>query len=1057
MSGKSHSPRKPRPVRVLASAAAAAALAGSTAVAPAGTKDWNAAGGLWATSANWLPTGLPGGTDSVLIGSTSAAANGTVAMNTNPTIASLAVTDGMTLDTVGFVMLVGTNATVSGRNDAGSISFPSRLIVRGNGAAYGFKTIGNLSITDRARFESIAGTTEVGGLLSIDGTSTLAGTGTINLTGGAATAMTLDGALEVDVGSLTINQVGAGRIDLDGNAVGDRRIDVTAGDFLNNRYASLVINGVGLADDFNDAIRIGGRNTVNMNLSNGWTMSGGTIEFGSNIVDPGPGVLAGGTLTMNGAMAVIGANSSGLVSAPATINPVSRVTVNAGNKLTFAGPTTVNGGSFTVAQGGQLLFGGPTTVKGGAFRSFSTTTADGSIVFGGDTTYAGTVSLVGVASQNGDATVTSPTVINAEVFDLDGFSGTTTWNANALLTINAGTVETTDSAQPAFNGTMNVNYVGGIIGTQGALALNLPPGQHLQMAGTLNLGGSPLGFASTTLSGAPVDVLGRMTVGYNHVTASRLTVKPGGKVSILNLSSLRLEGGNAAAPNLIEGGVIEGPGALLASAGRRLSGFGTISANVNFDTGADIVADGGTLTLSGPISHAGGLVAAAGGVLNVVNPWNTNVATSLGLSGGRVSGGTITNGGLTNNGTLGSAGTISTAGFVNDGTLGVTGGAVTLDTVAAPDLDGAGSSGRINVTAGGALRVTRYPTDTFDGAAMVDTGTLQLDHGWIVGSGATLSLSGSAAMPARLTGGGLQFVYGAVNVTGRAEIDIPTGFEAGSTVTVGLSDQLTLRSTTAVVAGATFAGAGTLRNAPGALLSPFGGSSANVYVENSGRLAVAGDGTLGIASVKLFSQKPDGELDIDIGGPVAGTQHDRLIATGAAFTEGKLSLALRNGYDPSYLLPHEIFHSGGQRTLNFSTISGFVVSPTKYLAVTYDTDSVLVTAALPGDANLDGSVNIGDFALLAAGFNKPGTWSSGNFNGDATADIGDFSLLATNFNTSIPGGVPAFALSGGGDRASAVPEPGCSVFVLGAGLQAFRRRRLVRAGSVLPLCPANHP
>lgn len=54
---------------------------------------------------------------------------------------------------------------------------------------------------------------------------------------------------------------------------------------------------------------------------------------------------------------------------------------------------------------------------------------------------------------------------------------------------------------------------------------------------------------------------------------------------------------------------------------------------------------------------------------------------------------------------------------------------------------------------------------------------------------------------------------------------------------------------------------------------------------------------------------------------------------------------------------------------------------------------------LPGDANRDRSVNIGDFAILAGNFNQPGTFTAGDFNYNGSVEIGDFSILASAFNS----------------------------------------------------------
>jgi hypothetical protein len=58
---------------------------------------------------------------------------------------------------------------------------------------------------------------------------------------------------------------------------------------------------------------------------------------------------------------------------------------------------------------------------------------------------------------------------------------------------------------------------------------------------------------------------------------------------------------------------------------------------------------------------------------------------------------------------------------------------------------------------------------------------------------------------------------------------------------------------------------------------------------------------------------------------------------------------------------------------------------------------------VPGDANLDGGVDIGDYALLSAAFNSsPGdpNWNENcDFNNDETIDIGDYGILSANFGS----------------------------------------------------------
>lgn len=82
----------------------------------------------------------------------------------------------------------------------------------------------------------------------------------------------------------------------------------------------------------------------------------------------------------------------------------------------------------------------------------------------------------------------------------------------------------------------------------------------------------------------------------------------------------------------------------------------------------------------------------------------------------------------------------------------------------------------------------------------------------------------------------------------------------------------------------------------------------------------------------------------------------------------------------------------------------FTNFPAVYAGVNIDDTAVIIRFALSGDSNLDGTVNIGDFARLAANFNQsPRDWFGGDYNYNDTTNIGDFSLLAGNFNQALPG------------------------------------------------------
>jgi len=116
--------------------------------------------------------------------------------------------------------------------------------------------------------------------------------------------------------------------------------------------------------------------------------------------------------------------------------------------------------------------------------------------------------------------------------------------------------------------------------------------------------------------------------------------------------------------------------------------------------------------------------------------------------------------------------------------------------------------------------------------------------------------------------------------------------------------------------------------------------------------------------------------------------------------------------------------------------------------ITAPTSNITLTNALPGDINLDGTVNVGDFNILAGNYlsSTTGGWSAGDLNDDGVVNVGDFNLLAGNYLASI-GGAPSglgqpTALIAPAGAGSSVPEPTAGLLLAaGAGLSMLRRRK----------------
>jgi probable HAF family extracellular repeat protein len=127
---------------------------------------------------------------------------------------------------------------------------------------------------------------------------------------------------------------------------------------------------------------------------------------------------------------------------------------------------------------------------------------------------------------------------------------------------------------------------------------------------------------------------------------------------------------------------------------------------------------------------------------------------------------------------------------------------------------------------------------------------------------------------------------------------------------------------------------------------------------------------------------------------------------------------------------------------NFVLNNATAVSDNGYIAG-YGTDGsgdafqAFRVQLLPGDANLDGKVDINDLTIVLTNYGTSSGvgWSTGDFNADGKVDINDLTIVLSNYGQSLS------AAAGG---PSAAPEPGTLVLTLAAGLLgllAYVRRK----------------
>jgi len=161
-----------------------------------------------------------------------------------------------------------------------------------------------------------------------------------------------------------------------------------------------------------------------------------------------------------------------------------------------------------------------------------------------------------------------------------------------------------------------------------------------------------------------------------------------------------------------------------------------------------------------------------------------------------------------------------------------------------------------------------------------------------------------------------------------------------------------------------------------------------------------------------------GSIDLTSG---AATQYLTIQTAGPTSTALTSSITLSGSY------------SGSGHIAEITTGS----NPTNYKGFT----GVATRTVKAGDATLNGTVDVGDLAVLGANYNTSGkNWAKADFTGNGVVDVGDLAVLGANYNQSGGSNTPLTATgvvdtpgAGAGLGSAAVPEP-ASIALLGLAL-----------------------
>jgi hypothetical protein len=150
-----------------------------------------------------------------------------------------------------------------------------------------------------------------------------------------------------------------------------------------------------------------------------------------------------------------------------------------------------------------------------------------------------------------------------------------------------------------------------------------------------------------------------------------------------------------------------------------------------------------------------------------------------------------------------------------------------------------------------------------------------------------------------------------------------------------------------------------------------------------------------------YTQGAAGILEIELGGPIQGADHDWLSVLGTATLAGTLEVTLINGFAPT-VGEQFVVLSAGSVVDTFDSVEP--LTPGLGVNVIYGPDTVtLEITAAPGDCDGDGDVSLDDYGLFPTcmdgplvPFSPPGC-ACIDLDGDLDIDSADFAEFQAAF------------------------------------------------------------
>ncbi len=728
--------------------------------------------------------------------------------------------------------------------------------------------------------------------------------------------------------------------DMDGFG-GSSTIDVFSGTTLSVQSASIEATGGG--DGYDGTLNI---NSGTVDITAAWVLQG---EVNLNDTGVGSPVLtgAGGVTVDGGTMNFLG-NGTGTVDTPVVVNSG---TIFVDNDATFTGPTTFGVGTMVEVDDandslrlrGQTTFVGPSIV------------GSGRLVLEDDVSIALVDTSIGISET-----------------DLDGTSGTTTINIGSGLTFSIASTTIEPTANDGFDGTIRNQ------GTFSVLA-------GWRLDGTLDM--DPIGANTATLNG-----VGAFEVFTSGVVDAQDSV-------VIN-------------PNTTMAGTIN-----------VTNGTTQMNGNVNFESTANVnVTSTGELELNGSTEFDGGSYLGEG-----TFQWNgpATVSSNTTMSLARVdmdgSGGNTTT--LNNSRLTLNVDQVDLSNNRFDGTLNVNGLLGGLQ-VNLNDANGSWQmDGTLNASGGGFLA-----QNILQGSDVQVTGTIIADS--LTQTFATIDLSGTLTTVDAATQ--FRFSFGPHIIRDTAVVDgLGTMVinsngtvlaEGGSTIGINVLNRGRLEPGTPV--GIARIAAGYTQEATGTFAVeladvPFGDHDV-LNVDRTATLA----GEIEVASIDNFLPSVGQSFTLLTALEVIGT-FDTLTTLSDSVVQFDGSLVYDSSSVQFQITEVSLFGDfSGNLVLDCADIDSLVAEIANGgaglefdlngdgIVSQFDLDMWLEGAGtfnvggpyLPGDANLDGFVDVPDFDVWNAdSFTNGAGWCGGDFNADGATDLTDLHIwLGNNSLSSVP-------------------------------------------------------